>query len=129
MTASCLVHRSPDAENSDLTIPLLGTEFTAIMPGRITKILTKSNILFLREVAIVRLFNLFSRRFYLQNIGTIAKYEFKTIAAPTVFDLIRYSRFVMRNGEGYPGSRFFGMGVLNGIFERRRSLGVGLAQL
>jgi hypothetical protein len=108
---------------------LLGTEFTAIMPGRITKILTKSNILFLREVAIVRLFNLFSRRFYLQNIGTIAKYEFKTIAAPTVFDLIRYSRFVMRNGEGYPGSRFFGMGVLNGIFDRRRSLGVGLAQL
>jgi hypothetical protein len=46
-----------------------------------------------------------------------------------VFDLIRYSRFVMRNGEGYPGGRFFGMGVLNGIFERRGSLGVGLAQL
>ena len=85
MTASCMVHRSPDAENSDLTVPLLGTEFTAIMPGRITKILTKSNILFLREVAIVRLFNLFSRRFHLQNIGTIAKYEFKTIAAPTCF--------------------------------------------
>jgi hypothetical protein len=31
MTASCMVHRSPDAKNSDLTIPLLGTEFTFLI--------------------------------------------------------------------------------------------------
>jgi hypothetical protein len=33
-----------------------------------------------------------------QNIGTIAQFEFKTIPAPSLSDLYRYSTFVIRNG-------------------------------
>ena len=76
------------------------------------KRLADLNVLFVREVSIARLFNLLSERFYIdQDIGNIAEFEFKTIPAPSFYDLRWYSRYVMRT-KAKPTSRIVAIGVL-----------------
>jgi glycosyltransferase involved in cell wall biosynthesis len=90
------------------------------------KRIDEPNVFFLRQVSIVRLFNLLSERFYINhNIGTIAQFEFKTIPAPSLSDLYRYSRFVIRNGAK-PTSRVLSIGVLIKWYLRSRAWLMGL---
>jgi glycosyltransferase involved in cell wall biosynthesis len=85
------------------------------------KRLADLNVVFLREVSIVRLVNLFSERFYIgQNISNIAEIEFKTLPCPSFYDLCRYARYVRRS-RAKPTSRTRAIGVLVKWYLRSRS--------
>jgi glycosyltransferase involved in cell wall biosynthesis len=89
------------------------------------KWIDEPNVFFLRQVSIARLFNVLAERFRIeQHISNIAEFEFKTIPAPSFYELRRYSRIVMRN-RARPTSRIRAIGVLIKWYLRSRSWLVG----
>jgi glycosyltransferase involved in cell wall biosynthesis len=85
------------------------------------KRIEEPNVFFMRELSIIRLFNLLSDRFHLgQNVLDIAEFEFKTIPRPSRSDLLRYLRFVAGH-TAKRTSRIRAMGVLFKWYLRSRS--------
>ena len=85
------------------------------------KRIEEPNVFFMRELAVIRLFNLLSDRFHLrQNVRDIAEFEFKTMPRPSRSDLLRYLRFVAGN-TAKRTSRIRAMGVLFKWYLKSRS--------
>jgi glycosyltransferase involved in cell wall biosynthesis len=79
------------------------------------------NVVFMRELSIIRLINFLSDRFHLgQNVRDIAELEFKTIPRPSRSDLLRYLRFVAGH-TAKRTSRIRAMGVLFKWYLKSRS--------
>jgi glycosyltransferase involved in cell wall biosynthesis len=85
------------------------------------KRLADANVVFAREVSIIRLFNLLCERFYIdRTITNIAELEFKTIPNPSFRDLRCYARYIKRN-KAKPTSRMRAIGVVVKWYLRSRS--------
>jgi glycosyltransferase involved in cell wall biosynthesis len=73
----------------------------------------KPDTFFLRQIALLRLFNFFRLKFYLdeRELGRLAHLEFKTIPKPSKIDLCEYMWYVLKNGAKDAG-RLHGIALL-----------------
>jgi glycosyltransferase involved in cell wall biosynthesis len=73
----------------------------------------RSDVFFLRQVALMRLFNFLRQKLNLEGekLGKLAHLEFKTIPNPSARDLYEYVRYVLKNGAQDAG-RLRGIAVI-----------------
>jgi glycosyltransferase involved in cell wall biosynthesis len=73
----------------------------------------KPDVFFLRQVALMRLFNFLRQRLNLEGeqLGKLAHLEFKTIPDPSARDLYEYAGYVLKNGAQDAG-RLRGIAVI-----------------
>jgi glycosyltransferase involved in cell wall biosynthesis len=81
----------------------------------------KPEVFFLRQVALMRLFNFLRQRLNLEgeNLGKLGHLEFKTIPNPSVRDLYEYVGYVLKNGAQDSGRRRGVAVILKRYFEAK----------